>query len=305
MQLGIKARAYGRLAENFHYYLSALLAWSLLPATTRLEGRSLLVLGAFLASEVCLIAALTAFDDVTGYRDGSDAINYAPGSGRRRARKPLLVGLLSPAEAVRFGWLMALLGGALFAVALVVAPQRPTWVVVGGWVYVVLAVQYSWGLKISYHGGQEVFIAGIGVAAVLLPYGLLTDAPAGFGVVQALLFGFGPLLFDVYSNINDIAGDAQADRPTLAVKLSSRSYAYFVAMLSVAEMLLIVGAAIARVAPWWFPIVMLPTIGLRAVQLAQFLRTGNFVEARRRGISAHQMTVLLLVVVNIVASYAS
>jgi 1,4-dihydroxy-2-naphthoate polyprenyltransferase len=295
-------RAYARLAklDIFDYYLSALVVWTLLTPAARLDGRNLLTLAVFFLSEVCLIAALVAFDDVTGYRDGSDAINYGPDApARRLARKPLLAGTLSEAEAVRFGWGAAGAGTLLCAASVVLAPNHRTWVVVAAVIYVVLCVQYSWGLKISYHGGQEAFIAGLGVAVVLVPYGLLSAEGIGFALVQAVLFGLGPLLFGVYSNINDITGDQRVRRPTVAATISPRGNAIFIGALSLAEAMIIIGSAAAGVAPWWFPFALLPVMVLRAVQLRIGLVRGEILLARRLGIRVHRVAVAALVVVNI------
>lgn len=297
-----KVRAYARLAklDMFDYYLSALVVWTLLAPAARLDGQNLLTLAIFLLSEVCLIAALVAFDDVTGYRDGSDAINYGPDApARRLARKPLLAGTLSEAEAVRFGWGAAGVGTLLLAVSVALAPNRPTWVLVAAVIYVVLCVQYSWGLKISYHGGQEAFIAGLGVAVMLVPYGLLSAEATGFAIVQAALFGLGILLVGVYSNINDIAGDRRVGRPTVAATVSPRGNAAFIGVLSLAETMVIIGSAAAGVAPWWFPLAMLPVMVLRAVQLRTGLFRGEILLARRLGIRVHRTAVAALVVVNI------
>lgn len=295
-------RAYARLAklDMFDYYLSALVVWTLLAPAARLDGQNLLTLAIFLLSEVCLIAALVAFDDVTGYRDGSDAINYGPDApARRLARKPLLAGTLSEAEAVRFGWGAAGVGTLLCAASVALAPNRPTWVLVAAVVYVVLCVQYSWGLKISYHGGQEVFMAGLGVAVVLVPYGLLSAEGTGFALVQAVLFGLGPLLVGVYSNINDIAGDRRVGRSTVAATVSPRGNAAFIGGLSLAETMVIIGSAAAGVAPWWFPLAMLPVMVQRGVQLRTGLVRGEVLLARRLGIRVHRTAVAALVVVNI------
>lgn len=297
-----KARAYARLAklDMFDYYLSVLVVWTLLAPAARLDGQHLLTLAIFLLSEVCLIAALVAFDDVTGYRDGSDAINYGPDApARRLARKPLLAGTLSEAEAVRFGWGAAGVGTLLCAASVALAPNRPSWVVVAAVVYVVLCVQYSWGLKISYHGGQEAFIAGLGVAVMLIPYGLLSADAIGFAVAQAVLFGLGMLLVGVYSNINDITGDRLVGRPTVAAIVSPRSNAAFIGALSLTEAMIIIGSAAAGVAPWWFPLAMLPVMLLRAVQLRNGLVRGEILLARRLGIRIHRVAVAALVVVNI------
>lgn len=297
-----KLRAYARLAklDMFDYYLSVLVVWTLLAPAARLDGQHLLTLAVFLLSEICLIAALVAFDDVTGYRDGSDGINYGPDApARRLARKPLLAGTLSEAEAVRFGWWAAAVGTLLLAASVALAPSRPVWVVVAAVVYLVLCVQYSWGLKISYHGGQEAFIAGLGVAVMLIPYGLTSAGNTGFAIVQAVLFGLGILLVGAYSNINDITGDRAVQRPTVAATVSPRGNAIFIGALSLAEAMIIIGSVVAGVAPWWFPLAMLPVMMLRGVQLRKGLVRGEILPARRLGIRVHRVAVAALVVVNL------
>lgn len=300
--LKAKLPVYARLAklDIFDYYLSVLVVWSLLAPAERLDVRSLLTLAVFLLGAVCVVAATVTFDDVTGYRDGSDAVNYGPDApARRLARKPLLAGSLSPAEAVRFGWAMAAAGTLLWAVAVVIAPRHPPWAVALTALCLASAVQYSWGVKLSYHGFQEAILAGFGMAVVLAPYGLISEGSRGFAFVQALLFGLGPLLFGVYSNTNDIPGDRKVGRPTIAATLSPRANAAFIGALSLSEALIIVGSALIRVAPWWFPLAMLPVVALRAVQMVTGLRRGDILAARRLGIRIHRTAVALLVLVNI------
>ncbi|MGH3934340.1 MAG: UbiA family prenyltransferase, partial [Pseudonocardiaceae bacterium] len=198
-----KVRAYARLAklDIFDYYLGLLVVWSLLPAADRLDARSLLTLAVFLVAEVCVVAATVAFDDVTGYRDGSDAANYGPDApARKLRRKPLLTGALSPAEAMRFGWAAVVAAVLAFTVVVVIAPHRPTWAIVVMVLCAVAFIQYSWGAKLSYHGWAEVVLAGVAFGWLLAPYGLLSGTASGFVIVQALVFGLGPVLFGVYSN---------------------------------------------------------------------------------------------------------
>ncbi|MGH3814714.1 MAG: UbiA family prenyltransferase [Pseudonocardiaceae bacterium] len=299
-----KVRAYARLAklDIFDYYLGLLVVWSLLPAADRLDARSLLMLAVFLVGEVCVVAAAVAFDDVTGYRDGSDAANYGPDApARKLRRKPLLTGALSPSEAMRFGWAMAVVAALAFTVSVLIAPHRPAWAIAVTVVCAVAFIQYSWGAKLSYHGWAEVVLAGVAVGWLLAPYGLLSGTAGGFVIVQALVFGLGPVLFGVYSNTNDRAGDASVGRRTAATVLSARGNAAYIAVVSLAETLIIVGSAALGVAPWWFPLVMLPTITLRALQYDTGFRKGDILRARWLGIRAHRTTVALLVVVNLVA----
>lgn len=297
-----KARAYVRLAklDVIDYYLGLLVVWTLLPPADRFGGAAPGVLGLFLLGEVLVVAAMVALDDLTGYRDGSDVTNYGPDAPvRRRARKPLVAGTLREVEVLRFAWLTAVAGGLVWTVAVLLAPHRPGWAVTVVAATFVLSLQYSWGARLSYRGLQEFFIAALGWALVLGPYGLLAGAPAAFVVVQALLFGLGPLLFGVYSNTNDIAGDRQVGRPTVACRLTPRGNAVFIAAVSLAETALIVGAAVAGAAPWWFPFAMLPTMVLRVGQYHVGFGRGDILRARKLGMWTHRVTVVLLVVVNL------
>lgn len=302
---GFKVRAYARLAklDIFDYYVGLLVVWSLLPAQARFEDRVLATLALFLLAEVCTVAATVAFDDVTGYRDGSDAFNYGPDApARRLARKPLLTGELTVSEAVGFGW-VALAAAALSAgAAVAVAPFQPMWAIIVTAASLAAAVQWSWGLKLSHRGFNEVILAGVGVAWLLAPYGLLAGGASGFVAVQAVVFGMGPLLFGVYSNTNDVAGDAKVGRRTAATMLSGRGNALFIAGLSVLQILLIVGAPLVGVAPWWFLLTMLPVIVLRVRQLHIGLVRHDILTARKAGISTHRMTVALLVAANLAVS---
>lgn len=299
-----KARAYARLAklDVFDYYLGLVVVWSLLPAEARLDGRVLATLALFLLSEVLTIAATVAFDDVTGYHDGSDAANYGPDApARKLARKPLLTGELSPTEAARFARL-AVAGGALTAAAAIaVAPSRPGWAILVTLVCLVVAVQWSWGLKLSHNGFNEAILVGVALGWVLAPYGLATGTATGFVAVQALVFGMGPLLFGVYSNTNDAAGDARVGRWTAANLLSARGNAVFIAAVSAAQVLVIAGAPLAGLAPWWFPLALLPVIALRVRQANVGLRRGDILTARKLGITTHRVAVAALVAVNLVA----
>ncbi|GLZ36443.1 UbiA family prenyltransferase [Actinokineospora sp. NBRC 105648] len=293
-----KLGAYARLAklDVWDYYLALPLAWSLAGFTPAALG----LLAIFGPGTVSVVAGAVAFDDVTGYRDGSDAANYGPDSpARRLARKPLLTGELAEAEAVRFGWLATVAGALLWALAVLVA-GAPLWTVLLAAVCLAAAVQYSWGLKISYRGWQEVFLAGFGAGLVLVGLGLGTGGMSGFALVQAVLFGLGPLLFGVYSNTRDIEGDAAVGRPTAAVLLSARANRLFIAGLSVAEAGLITSAAGLGAAPWWFALALSPTMLLRLAQLRRGVGLGDLLGARLLGLRAHRVTTASLVAVNLI-----
>lgn len=299
-----RAGAYLRLAklDIVDYYLGVAVVWSLLAPAARLDGTSLATLAVFLLGEICVIAALVALDDRTGYLDGSDITNYSPDDPTRRVvRKPLVAGTLTVPEVTRFAWLAAAAGAALWTAAVALAPQPPLWALVVTVVTFVGSLNYSWGLKLSYHGLHELFVAALGWALILAPYGLLAGDPGGFVIVQAVLFGLGPLMFGVYSNTNDVAGDRGIGRPTVAALTTARGNAIFIGALSAAEIALIAGAAATGIAPWWFPIALAPTIVARVRQYYLGFRRHDIMAARRLGIRIHRGTVALLVAINLLA----
>jgi 4-hydroxybenzoate polyprenyltransferase len=298
-----KIRSYIRLGklDVYDYYLSIPLVLSavLLPIGA-FDPRTLPMLVVFLLGEVFMIGALVAFDDITGYRDGSDIANYGPDARmRRKLRKPLVAGTLTEREALWFGWGSAAVGAVLWALTIAIAGHRPLWTIVLAVVTFVISLQYSYGIKLSYHGFQELFIAALGWALVLIPFGLATGRFSGFLLVQALLFGMGPLMFGVYSNTNDIEGDRSVGRPTVAALTSPRGNAIFIGALSLAEFLLGLIASLTGIAPCWFVLLMLPATALRANQYRIGFRHGDIMLARKRGFAVHRLTVALLIAANL------
>ena len=296
-----RIRTYARLAklDVFDYYIGLLVVLTLLAPAVRFDVRTLAVLTVFLLGEVFVIAAMVALDDLTGYRDGSDVANYGPDApARKKARKPLVAGTLTESEVSRFALVAAVAGGLLWTVAALIAPYNPGWTIAVIVVTFVISVQYSWGVKLSYHGFQELFLAALGWALVLAPYGLVAGSASGFVIVEAVLFGLGPLLFGVYSNTNDIPGDRSVGRPTVASLVSPRGNALFIAGLSIAEGILIVDAPFAG-APWYFAVILLPTIVLRVRQYVLGFRCHDILRARKLGIRIHRLTTVLLITVNV------
>ncbi|MFC9734034.1 UbiA family prenyltransferase [Streptomyces roseolus] len=301
-----RLRTYARLGklDVYDYYLGTFIALSavLLPAGA-LTGRTAALFGVFLVGQVFLLMAMTAFDDVTGFRDGSDITNYGPDHPLRNVkRKPLVAGALTVPEALRFAWASAVLAALLFGVTAALAPHRPAWTTIGLVVLWVVTLQYSYGVKLSYHGFQEIYLVALGFALVILPYGMVTGQATGFLLVQAVLFGFGPLMFGVYSNTNDVEGDRAVGRPTVAALVSERGNARFIGALSLAEFLTIAVASLAGVAPWWFVLVMLPASLLRLRQYLLGFRSGDIMRARRTGFAVHRLGVVLMIAANLLAA---
>ncbi|WP_413759938.1 UbiA family prenyltransferase [Streptomyces sp. MMBL 11-3] len=310
-----KVRSYARLGklDVYDYYLSMAVVVAVVapPAVQALRAGQLapvaLTLALFLLGEVFVVMAMVALDDVTGFRDGSDARNYGPDHPRRkRLRKPLVAGTLTAREALGFAGATAATGAALWGTAAALAPHRPLWALVLTGVVFAVALQYSYGLRISYRGFQEVFLAGLGAALVIAPYGLVTGSFSGFVLVQGVLFGFGPLLFGVYSNTNDVDGDREAGRLTVAAVTTPRGNAVFVGVLSAAECATAVFASATGLAPWWFVLWMAPVTVLRVRQyLTGFPpggAEGDIMKARRRGFVVHRLATVLLIGANLLAA---
>jgi 1,4-dihydroxy-2-naphthoate polyprenyltransferase len=303
--VGARARAlaYSRLAkaEFYDFYLSLVVVLAALPGALRTDGRSLLTLLLFGIGEVGVVAAVMAFDDVTGYLDGSDVANYADPSGlRKRHRKPLLDGVLTVREAVRFGRLALLWGAVWWALAVAAAPHRPLWAVLITAAVLVFSVQYSTGLKLSYRGGAEALIATSPLAIVVAPYGLVTGQLPAFVLVSAVLFGLWQVLVSAYSNSNDVDGDRAVGRRNAATALDRRGNTRFLTLLTLADPLLVLGAAALGWAPAWFPLVLLVPLAMRARQLRTWLRTGDPLLARRHGVLTFRAGVAALVVAHLV-----
>jgi 1,4-dihydroxy-2-naphthoate octaprenyltransferase len=299
-QLGAYARL-GKLAF-FDYYLSAVIVWTLLPSAARYEPRIGGVLVLMSLGWVGVVVATVAFDDVTGYRDGSDALNYDPAQGakRSRSRKPLLDGRIMLGQAIRFGWAAVAFGAVWLAVAVAVAPHHPAWdICLVLWV-LVTSVQYSYGLKLSYRGGQELLMMISTGLTVLIPYGLITGQVTGAVLVESALFGFFSLLVPVYSNMNDIVGDRAAGRRNLATMLPPGTYRAVLAALTCAEFGLVIAAAVAGFLPAWYPAALLPLATLRVLQVRAGLLRGDPLTARKTGMQAHRLGVVLLAAANLI-----
>ncbi|MEU3072075.1 UbiA family prenyltransferase [Streptomyces laurentii] len=298
-----RLRVYARLGklDVYDYYLGVfvVLAAVVLPPGT-LGARGAAVLGVFAVAQILLLMAMTAFDDVTGFRDGSDITNYGPDHPLRNIqRKPLVAGTLTVRQALWFAWSCAAGAALLLAAAAALAPHRPLWTVIGLVALWVVTLQYSYGVKLSYHGFQELYLVALGFALVILPYGMITGQATGLLLVQAVLFGFGPLMFGVYSNTNDVDGDRAVGRPTVAALVSERGNARFIGVLSLAETLIVAAACATGLAPWWFLPLMLPAGLLRMYQYHLGFRRDSIMRARRTGFAVHRGSVILMTVGNL------
>jgi 1,4-dihydroxy-2-naphthoate polyprenyltransferase len=266
------------------------------------SGTTVITLLLFAVGMIGVLSAVMTLDDVTGAKDGSDTANYVEAGGtdlRPIARKPLLTGELTVRQAQKYGYASLVWGAVWWAAAIVHTPHKPVWVIIITVLLLTLSVQYSWGLKFSYHGLGEAVLLFSASAFLIAPYGLLTGGLPAIVLVQGLLFGFGQLLIAGYSNTNDKQGDAEAGRRTVAVLTSAQGNRVFLGLLTCANILVILVPTLLGTVPWLFLAVMSPFLLLRVRQYAGFLRSGDPLVARSRGIQAFRTTVGCVLVFNV------
>lgn len=227
-----------------------------------------------------------AADDLGGFRDGSDAVNYAGRPAVTIAKKPLLTGVVSERGAVRFILVMSAIGvaatvaGAWFGNVASIAP-----------VLVMLAVQalvlqYSLGLKLSYRPlGLEVTVFTMTGAVVLLPFWFATGTVTAGVVATSALFGVWFLMVVCYGNASDLVGDKAVCRRTLAVLLPMRVYKVFLGGLYLCSLgLLVTVFAIGGFVGFQAIATMAPLVVLHTAQLYSIAFQDNWRRARFLGI---------------------
>ncbi|MFD3707532.1 UbiA family prenyltransferase [Nocardia sp. NPDC058658] len=254
-------------------------AWVLQPREMLFEARTATLA---LMCLVCLVSVgfvAQALDDVKGYRDGTDDINYAPGRERRRERKPLIEGNLSERQALVFatgaGFVAVVVG---LAIAVVV-DFRPLWLVFATAVMAALAIQYSFGFAFSYRlpGGGELVLAVTMASSTVLTNAVLSGKFSITALAIGWLLGTSILQVSVCGSTNDASGDRQAGRRTVAVLTSPAVNRWFVLVLigqGIVYLFVIVafGLAPAVLVLFALPALCLQIMQLRAVARDDWLR---------------------------------
>jgi 1,4-dihydroxy-2-naphthoate polyprenyltransferase len=295
------AGALGRLGKVtlFEIWLGPVVAWSLVVGQGGLEPRSSALCVLFFAVIAVGMWATHAFDDLTGFADGSDVRNYAPERNRSQV-KPLVLGQLSVRTARIFAFACAAVAVTLVVVFCVVAGFRPWWLFVGGLLVVVLGVQYSAGINFSYRftGGGEA-VTGLPLAAsVLLPYTASTQVVDATVVIQALLFGTWLVQVLICSNSADAVDDQLVGRRTVAARTTTMGNKVFVTVVFCSSWsLALLGTVLGALSPWT-PLALLPAWAAQAYVLRNGWRD-QWRNRRNYGFQALRMAVLGLVVVNV------
>jgi 1,4-dihydroxy-2-naphthoate octaprenyltransferase len=284
-RLGAFARL-GKVQVWQHWY-GIPVVWSLLPAQQAASPRVIAMLALMLVSIISVMAATAAFDDVSGWRDGTDEANYRLSNPVRSIRrKPLLTGELTESEALVFGRLAMVAGlGAGVAPYLLGAVWSP-WVLVVFVVAVMAASQYSAGLRLSYVGGGELLLVMATAVTVVLPYASITGSMSWRVVLEGLLLGLFLLQVSAFSNTADATHDRMARRWTFAARLSSRANRLFIAATFAAAWAVVLIGALLRALPVLLPLLLIPCWAINIVQLREGVLHGRLLAARALGFRA-------------------
>ncbi|MBF6543559.1 UbiA family prenyltransferase [Nocardia brasiliensis] len=271
ISFGEKAGAYFRLGKLrvYHHFYAWLLAVLLLAHESISKPGMAAALGLILVGMIAMKVATCAADDVVGFRDGSDAKNYATGGHLPKSNKPLLSGMLSEREAIIFGIVTGLIAfGTGLALLIPLDGDVPIPFLIGYFVVIAVAVQYSWLFKFSYRPtGLEFVIFLVNTAEVLGPYWIIARHWSTDAVLIGLLIGVCMLLVVSYANFGDREGDAASGRRTLAAVISPTIYRGLIAVLSVLSLALLVAPFVIGSLNPWLVVCVLPAIVLRAMQI--------------------------------------
>ena len=286
----------------FELWLGFFVGVTLIPQNHSLISHDILILGLILFSGISVIAATCALDDITGVRDGVDQANHQDNQ-RYGVNKPILDGRLSEYKAFHFIAFLGIVIISGLASAMILAWPRPLWFVLLTLALILVAVNYSWGLKLSYHGAGEfvVFLGGAGT--VLVPYGLIADNISSTVLVLSFLVGIWNSQIVVFSNSVDKSGDLANDRMTIAARSSKTGNYLFICTLFFLSWLI---TALSLVVGWIAPsylFVLLPIAGAQAAQLWIGIHHEQWMKARLIGFRVLRYGIILLIITNLFFLY--
>lgn len=280
------------------------IGWSLLDSDDLYTARTLtwLVLGLIAGAGISYAGAV--LDDVQGFRDGIDTATYTasdPTGLRPISDKPLVEGSITERQAVLFATGLVVVGlAAFFAAVFLVSDEDPMWLVPVSLVLAAAAVQYSFGLKLSYIGGQEMLIALGGTGLVFLPYAALTGEVSAQAAAQGFVFGAWFAQIAVFSNIHDREMDRAAGRRNMATLTSTRGNLRGIATIFATTTTLLLVSVVVGWVPAITLLLLTPVFWHQWHQLSYGLVQQNPLKARRHGFAAAKYGGVALVAGNLV-----
>lgn len=276
----------------YQHYFGLVLAWLMLSTAALDRPGASAAMCLFLVGSICIVACACSADDLVGFRNGSDAVNYLAGEqGRDVRRKPLLSGAITEREAVIVvtcaGLLAIAAGVAAFWVLDWRAPMESYAMYLFGFLF---SVQYSAGLRLSYHrGGAEALLWLATASGLLAPYLAVQQQWSVPASIVALLLGVWLVIVSSYSNVNDVRGDRKVGRRTLAATSSPRTVRALLGFYVLVSIGLICLLALGTEWPWWTLLTMVPATALHVSQLYVGPVLGRWLKARRLGLVAYDL----------------
>lgn len=296
-----KLSVYVRLTKAWMYYHWApvVIAWSLLAPPLASNGRVLLVLGLFALATFAACSAGGVLDDVQGFADGIDQRSYAREEHLRSIRrKPIANREIGLREARRVGLALAVVAVALGICAVALAPYHQVWLLAVAIAAVVIGVQYSYGMRVSYVVGNEVVLGAATAIALAMPYLLITGRLTATALCQATLVALFMGQVTIFSNSADAEIDRDAGRMTVAARLSAARNRRFVVAAFICTWLFTVVCVIAGVLSVTVAIALLPCLFVQARQLKLGL-AGQWLGGRALGWRAFDLGLLALLAGNV------
>ena len=295
-----RARAFFALGKLriIELWLGFFVGVSLLDGGVVHDGRALIILALILVAGVAVIAATCSLDDIAGVRDGVDQVTHE-GGARWGVDKPILTGDLAERQAFGFVHVLGAIAVSASATAIALAWPLPPWLLIALPAMMLVALAYSYGPKLSYHGAGELALWVGAAGTVLLPYALVTRAASAIVLVEAALVGLWHAQVVVCSNSHDATGDRATGRMTIAARTSARGNRRYVAGVFALSAAVGAVALATGVLPPGYLLALAPVWLVQAYQLWLGVGRGRWLDARRVGFRVVRLGVVALVVANL------
>ncbi len=262
------------------------------------DPRAIAILGLILVAGISVIAATCSLDDIAGVRDGVDQVNHL-GGARWGVAKPILTGDLAEKSAFKFVHVLGVIGVASYGAVLALAWPLPAWLLVTMTSMMLVALNYSYGLKLSYFGAGELVIFLGGVGTVLIPYALVAGVWTPALLVNAGLVGAWHAQVVMFSNTKDAAGDRATGRMTIAARTSKRGNKIYITSAFVLVWGATLAALFTHAISARYVFALAPVWALQIHQLTSGVVRGEWLKARLVGFRTLRVGIAALTIINV------
>lgn len=295
-----RVRIYAHLANLrvYFHWAPVIVALSLLP---NVDWRAIVSIALLALGTMGVASSGGALDDVSGFRDGIDQETYKPADELRSIKgKPIVLGLVSEQQALRFAAVTGAVGAGLGLLALVVAERSTVWLALVWLLIAACGIQYSYGLRFSYHGSGELVLGGAAGGVLLVGYVASAGTLTALAAFEAGLCCLWFAQVTLFSSTNDRDSDGAAGRMTIAARTSECRNDTVIG-LTFALSWLVAVAAVTQLGPL-AALSLLPCWILEVGQLRAGLGCRNWLRARALGWQAYRAGLLGLVAANLLAA---